>query len=202
MIEYVRDWYERHFSHPQAVLLVVFLGVGLAVVLFLGKMLAPLLASIVIAYLLEASVQSLERRGLGRLLAVTIVFCAFLAVLAFLVIGLAPIVSRQLSNFLHELPHMISHGRQVLLRLPETYPNFISATQIDLLINAVRGEINAFGQNVVSLSLASIPVLLTLLVYLILGPVLVFFFLKDKAALIAWLTSSAHPTRRAHRSLA
>ena len=41
---------------------------------------------------------------------------------------------------------------------------------------------------VLSLSLASIPAMLTVIVYLILGPVLVFFFLKDKDQLIAWMT--------------
>ncbi|MGE0486649.1 MAG: AI-2E family transporter [Gammaproteobacteria bacterium] len=189
MFEYVRDWYERHFSHPQAVLLVVLLLGAFVVLYVFGKMLAPLLASVVIAYLLEASVQMLERRGVGRILAVTFVFTLFLAVLAFLVIGLAPIVSRQLANFVQDLPRMVSNGRQVLLRLPETYPNFVSASQIDALINSVRGEISAFGQNMLSLSLASIPVLVTLLVYLILGPVLVFFFLKDKSAIIEWLTA-------------
>lgn len=189
MLEYVRYWYERHFSHPQAVLLVVLLLSGFAVVLFFGKMLAPLLASLIIAYLLEASVQSLERRGIPRFIAVSIVFAIFVAVLAFLVIGLAPVVSRQLTNFIYDLPRMVSNGREVLLRLPETYPSFISATQIDLLINTVRSEISALGQSVLTLSLASIPVLVTVLIYLILGPVLVFFFLKDKAALIAWLTA-------------
>lgn len=189
MIEYVRDWYERHFSHPQAVLLVVFLFCGFAVVLFFGTMLAPLLASLVIAYLLEASVQWLERRRVGRILAVTLVFTVFVAVLAFLVIGLAPIVSRQFTNFVQDLPRMISHGRQVLLHLPETYPSFITAAQIDMLINTVRGEISALGQSMLTLSLASIPVLVTVLIYLVLGPVLVFFFLKDKAALVAWLTA-------------
>ena len=188
MLEYVKEWYEKHFSHPQAVLLVVFLISGFVIMFFLGKMLAPLLASLVIAYLLEASVQLLERKGLGRILAVSVVFVVFLAVLAFLVIGLAPLVSRQLSNFIQELPRMVSHGRGVLLRLPETYPNFVTATQIDSIINTVRGEISDLGQSVLTLSLASIPALVTLLVYLILGPVLVFFFLKDKHALVAWLT--------------
>ena len=59
---------------PEAVLLVVLLLSGFVIVAFLGKMLAPLLASIVIAYLLEASVTYLESRGLKRLLAVCLVF--------------------------------------------------------------------------------------------------------------------------------
>lgn len=189
MLEFLKDWYERHFSHPEAVLLVVLLLTGFIVVAYFGQMLAPLLASLVIAYLLEASVNSLERRGLGRILAVTLVFTVFLAVLAFLVIGLVPLVSRQLTNFVQDLPSTISHARAALLRLPETYPNFVSMEQIDRIINAIRGELTELGQSAVTLSLASIPVMLTLLVYLILGPVLVFFFLKDKEKIVAWMTA-------------
>ncbi len=188
MFELLRIWYQRYFSHPEAVLLVVFLVSGFIITIYFGKMLAPLLAAIVIAYLLEASVAFLEQRGCGRILAVTLVFIVFLAVLAFLVIGLAPIVSRQLTNFVQDLPRTVSQGRELLLRLPETYPNFVSTAQIDRVIDTVRGEITALGQNVVTLSLASIPVMLTVLVYLILGPVLVFFFLKDKVQIVNWLT--------------
>ncbi len=190
MFEFVRDWYQRHFSHPEAVLLVVFLLSGFIIVAFFGKMLAPLLASIVIAYLLEASVESLEKRGLSRILAVTLVFTDIPRRAR--VSGHRSrtlIVSRQLTDFVQDLPRMVSNGRELLLRLPETYPNFVSATQIDSVINTIRGEISALGQNALTLSLASIPAMVTVLVYLILGPVLVFFFLKDKVKIIAWLTA-------------
>jgi putative permease len=189
MFEFVRDWYERHFSHPEAVLLVVFLLSGFVIVVFFGKMLAPLLASVVIAYLLEASVHFLERRGLSRIVSVSVVFTVFLAVFVFVVIGLAPLISRQLANFVQDLPRTISNGRGLLLRLPETYPNFVTTTQIDAVLNAIRGEVTELGQSVVTLSLASIPVMVTILVYLILGPVLVFFFLKDKIKIVHWLTA-------------
>lgn len=188
MIEYVSSWYKRHFSHPQAVLLIVFLLASFVTLFFFGQMLAPVLASLVIAYLLEGPVRELESRRLTRILAVIIVYLIFVAVLAFLVVGLAPIVSRQLANFVQELPRMISDGRQLLLRLPELYPNYFSTAQVDDVINAIRNEISGLGQSVLTLSLASIPAMITLLVYLILGPVLVFFFLKDKSQLIGWLT--------------
>lgn len=189
MLDLVRSWYERHFSHPQAVLLVVFLLAGFVVVFFFGEMLAPVLAALVIAYLLEGSVAQLERRGLSRIVAVTIVFTLFVTVLGFLVIGLAPVVSRQLTNFVQDLPRMVSQGRDLLLRLPETYPSFVTTAQVDRVITAMRNELTEIGQSALTLSIASIPVMVTLLVYLILGPVLVFFFLKDKQALGAWLTS-------------
>ena len=44
-----------------------------------------------------------------------------------------------------------------------------------------------FGQTVVKRSLASIPGILTVMVYLILIPLLVFFFLKDRQKILDWL---------------
>lgn len=196
MIELVSDWYKRHFSHPEAMLLVVLLVAGFVLVIFLGDMLVPVLAALVIAYLLEGSVHYLETHGLSRIVAVAIVFTVFLTILAFLVIGLAPIVSRQLTNFVQDLPRMISQWRELLLRLPETYPNSITTPQIDEVINTVRSEISALGQSALTLSLASIPIMVTVLVYLILGPVLVFFFLKDKNELAAWLSAFLPKDRR------
>ena len=140
MIELVSDWYKRHFSHPQAVLLVVLLVAGFILVIIFGDMLAPVLAALVIAYLLEGSVYYLETHGLSRIVAVTIVFTVFLTILAFLVVGLAPIVSRQLTNFVHDLPRMVSQWRELLLRLPETYPNSITTPQIDEVINTIRSR--------------------------------------------------------------
>ncbi|MDA0820963.1 MAG: AI-2E family transporter [Proteobacteria bacterium] len=189
MFDIVSIWYRRYFSHPQAVLLVLLLAISTVVILYFGHMLAPALAAIVIAYLLEGAVIQLEQRGIPRLLAVAIIFTLFLAVFIFLLLGLMPILSRQVTNFVHELPRMINEGRELLLRLPEIYPNIINTTQIDNLINGIRIAISDFGQNVLSMSLASIPAFVTALIYVILGPVLVFFFLKDKKQLLSWIAA-------------
>ena len=55
----ISDWFKRFFEDPQAVILTVVLTLGTSVVLFMGRDLAPVLASIVIAYLLECVVQFL-----------------------------------------------------------------------------------------------------------------------------------------------
>ena len=189
MFETISNWYRRYFSDPQAVLLVFFLIGSAVTIAYFGQMLAPVMAAIVIAYLLEGTVVKLENRACPRIIAVSLVFTLFMAVLFFVLIGLVPIVSRQLSNFLQDLPRMINEGRALLLQLPESYPAIISATQIDTIIAAIRDGLSNVGQDVLSLSLATIPAMITALVYLILGPVLVFFFLKDKEQLIAWMTS-------------
>ena len=52
----------------------IFLVFGFATALLFGRMLIPVVAALIIAYLLEGAVLRLERRGLARIIAVTIVF--------------------------------------------------------------------------------------------------------------------------------
>lgn len=187
MIEFFTDWYRRHFSDPQAVLLAVFLLMALAVVVLMGTMLSPLFAAIVIAYLLESPVQQMEKWRLPRLLGVVTVFLMFLATLFFLVLGLIPLLSYQITEFFRKLPALINNAQQLLLRLPELYPQFISEEQVRELTAVIRKGLTDLGQYVLSHSLATIPAIVLVLVYLIVVPLLVFFFLKDKVLILNWL---------------
>ena len=184
----VREWYHRYFADPQAVLLAALLLAGFTIVLTMGSMLAPVLASLILAYLLEGLVQQMVARRVPRFLAVLVVYALFLALLMIILLGLMPIMSRQLTQFFQELPNMVAKGKLLLLQLPERYPQIVSAAQIEELSARIRSELGGLGQSVLSFSLASIPGLITLLVYLILMPLLVFFFLKDKGAIVRWFT--------------
>lgn len=188
MLQFFADWYRRYLSDPQAVLLLVLLVLLFGVVIVLGRSLAPVLAAVVIAYMLEGLVQKLERRGIRRSLAVLAVFLLFIAFLVFLVMGLLPVLSRQLQEFVRQLPTMITNTQAFLLRLPEHYPQLFTHEQIVEMITSVRTAIGGLGQSVLTLSLASVPAIITVLVYVVLVPLLVFFFLKDKEALVAWVT--------------
>jgi putative permease len=182
-----RAWFDRNFSDPQAVMLALLLIGGFAIVIAFGTMLAPLLAAIVIAYLLEAVVGLLEKWRLPRLAAVIVVFLVFVTALLFSILWLIPVLTNQVAQLAHDLPHQIDAGQKLLMRLPEMYPQFVSEEQIREIMTTLRGEIAGLGQNLLSLSLASIPGLIVLVVYLILVPLLVFFFLKDKAKILAWI---------------
>ena len=186
MFEYFQSWYKRYFTDPQAALLVVLLIVSFLIIYFMGGMLAPLFAAIIIAYMLEGSISSLEKRQIRRIYAVSIIFCLFLAVLAFLVIVLLPAISRQASQFFQDLPGMITNGQELLMKLPQQYPDFISADAVNQVIMASRTAITAMGQSILSFSLSSIPVIITVLVYLVLVPLMIFFLLKDKTDIINW----------------
>lgn len=61
MFNVLRNWIQRYFSDEEAVVLAVLLVLAFTVVLTLGGMLAPVLAGMVLAYLMQGLVVALER---------------------------------------------------------------------------------------------------------------------------------------------
>ena len=185
-MELLRNWFRRSFSDPQVVILGLFLVIGFAIIIGLGKWLAPMFASLVIAYLLEAIVGRLQKFGMSRMPAVIIVFLLFMALLLFLLFGLAPIVTRQLTQLVQQFPDYIARGQTLLKQLPENYPQLVSEEQVDIMITQLGQELANLGQQALTWSLSSVASIITLIVFLVLMPVLVFFFLKDKDLMINW----------------
>jgi len=188
MLDVVRTWFQRHFSDPQAVLLAILLIIGFTVVIMLGSVLAPVLAAVVIAYLLEGLVQKFERYGLKRIWVVSLVFLIFMVFATFLFLGVVPLMWTQLKQLVTDVPTYIAEGQRALLALPQHYA-FITEEQVREVMLVFRAELGEFGQRILAFSLASIPGMITLLVYVILVPLLVFFFLKDKASILGWMVS-------------
>ncbi len=188
MFELLKSWYTRYFSDPQAVLLAAILIIGFTVVLTMGDMLAPVLAAVVVAYLLEGIVRKLQDRGMPRLWAVTLVFTVFLVFLIFLFLGVIPLMSTQLKELFRELPNHFYRLQQSLMQLPQHY-SFISEEHVKDLTQVINREIAMMGQKIVTLSLASLTNVIIIMVYAILVPLMVFFFLKDKQTIVTWVTS-------------
>jgi len=185
-MESIRDWFEHHLADPQVMGLAVVLLAGFFVVYLTGEMLAPVIASVIIAYLLEGLVAVFQRNGLPRLVAVSLVFLIFTAFMVFVTFALLPLLSRQATQLFQLLPDMLTSGQDALMRLPQLYPQLFSEAQIRDLINSIRVEALSYGQHVVSMSVSSVVSVITIAVYVVLMPLLVFFFLKDKNRIINW----------------
>ncbi len=183
----ITDWFKRTFSDPQVIALTLALLLGFSVLFFFGAMLAPVLASMVIAYLLEGLVSLGEGTGMPRLVAVVIVFLLFIMFVILIIFGVMPLAFQQLTELVQQTPSMLAAGQEKLMRLPELYPDLVDTNQIIDLINVIKAEMASFAQRVLSLSASSVVGFITLLVYFILVPLLVFFFLKDKSKIIQWL---------------
>ena len=121
-----------------------------------------------------------------RLPAVYLVFSVFMACLGFLLFYLMPLVSQQAVELVQNIPEIINSAQKGVMRLPEMYPKLISESKIQQMMFAVQKELLTYGQNVLSLSAASVVGIVSALIYLFLVPMMVFFFLKDKELLICW----------------
>ena len=187
MIEMLQAWYQKHFSNPQVVILALFLVVGAVVILVWGNLLAPVLASLVIAYVLEGMVKQISRFGVPRLVAVVISFLVFIASVALMLFGLVPLVSKQLSQFVQEFPQILNKLQQLIMAIPEKYPVF-PESQIKEMLSSFNAELVTVGQKIVSISLGSVVNVFTLLVFMVVVPLLVFFLLKDKDQILNWFT--------------
>jgi len=185
MFDWLKKWYTHKFSDPQVVTLFLMLLLGFLGIYWLSGMLAPVLVSIVFAYLLEWPVSRLCRLGISRSLSTSAVVLGFMGLLTLVLMWVVPLAWYQGRNLLRDLPQMIELGRTYLLELPELLPGMVSEEQIILMMHTVDERVMAFGKEMLSLSLASIVDLVALLIYLVLVPVMVFFMLKDKAQLTA-----------------
>ncbi|MDT8449816.1 MAG: AI-2E family transporter [Wenzhouxiangellaceae bacterium] len=184
MFAQIREWYHRNFSDPQVVILALLLLAGVVLVMTLGQMLAPVFASIIVAYLLEGMVARLESFGIPRLIAVLAVFSGFMALLLVLFFGITPMITRQVVDAARVFPDYISQLQAFVVQLPERYPQIVGDSQVNDILESIRKYITEQSGKVVSPS--GLIYLIGLVVFLVLMPILVFFFLKDKDQILAW----------------
>ena len=186
-MDLIKKWFADRFSDPQMVILALVVTLGVLLIFFFGKMLAPVLAALVIAYLLEGMVKSLQKTRLPRTPAVYVVFFCFMLLVTLGVMVLLPLLTRQIAQFLNQVPSMISLGQEQLLLLPQRYPQLVSEKAINAIMDSLRAQMIGGGQFLLSYSLTSLINIIAFLVYIILVPLLIFFFLKDKSLILAWL---------------
>jgi len=184
--EWVSDWVGRVLPTGQAVSFAIMLVVGVAIVVSLGRILMPVFAAGVIAYLLEGLVKLGERRRLPRLLSVVVVFALFMALLAFVFVALLPLLYQQTVQLIEQLPAWMNSAQVLVMQLPQRYPHAINEAQIYEVVKVVRQELLSTGQSMLTYSYSSLLSLISFIVYAILVPLLVFFFLKDKRLIIDW----------------
>jgi len=189
MIRLLNQWYERHFSDPQVAILALLLIMLTTVIVLIGDILTPILAAIIIAYLLDGAVAWLRQRKVPRFIAIIITFSTFVLLLLISLIVLAPLIVRQAIQFIREIPNMLAEGQAAIMQLPTKYPNIISEEQIGDILGRLQSQATDLSQKVVSSSVASVIDFLSFMVYLVVVPLLVFFFLKDKEKIFLWFAN-------------
>ncbi|CAJ1850151.1 AI-2E family transporter [Aeromonas veronii] len=187
MLEVLKRWYQTRFSDPDAVTLFLLLVFCFTIIWLFGDLLAPLLVALVMAYLLEWPVARLQKAGLSRTLATSVILILFIAVAVASLLGLIPTLVSQGINLAKEAPAMLTNAQDYVRTLPDKYPELIDVSLVETVIDNIRQRILSGGEHLVSASLSSLVNVVAIMIYLILVPLMVFFMLKDKRVLMGSL---------------
>lgn len=187
MFKVFERWVDRYFAEEEAVLVAVLIVAAVALVVTMGVVLAPMITAMIIAFLLQGLVVKLTRLGMPHIVAVILTFLVLVGLIVVALLVLLPAMWKQILNLVTEAPRMIRDGQSLLMLLPEKYPQFITEAQVRQLAGGIGSEMARLGQSVLTFSVAQLPVLMGIIIYVVLVPILVFFFLKDAEPMLAWI---------------
>ncbi|WP_017462136.1 AI-2E family transporter [Dyella ginsengisoli] len=156
-------------------------------VYLLAPVLMPFAIAAMLAYLGDPLADRLEKFGMGRTLAVTIVFVVLLLLTVGALLVLIPLISRQVDNLIQNLPRYGEWVRdtalpwlQAKLRLD---PHMFDTGR---LVDAVKEHIGSIGTVLGKLSRSGVGVIMWM-TNLVLIPVVAFYLLRDWDRLVAWI---------------
>ncbi|MBM6549977.1 AI-2E family transporter [Marinomonas ostreistagni] len=202
MIRILDDLMKRYFSNEEVVIFILLLFATLLVVAFWGGVLAPVFIAVVFVFLLQGAIARLKKVGVSHNLAVTLVFLSFITVCGAFIGVTVPIVWKQAVRFANDLPRMFGEIQFFVQALAAEHSNYISQSAVDEVSDLLAAEAATVGQWLLSYSLTSIPSLFSLLLYLVLVPLVMFFIMKDQNKIVAYMTSWLPKERRMIRNVA
>ncbi|ROS05453.1 putative permease [Sinobacterium caligoides] len=186
MFSVFTKWLDSLFADEEAILLLLIIAGALALIVGLSHILAPVITSVVLAYLLDGLIVKLRAWRVPAGPALVIAFSLFLAACAALTLVIMPMVWKQAVSLFQELPHMVGKGQLLLTELHQRYPELITEEQFHSVVSSVASELTGLGQLLLSFSLSNLLNIVALSVYAVLVPILIFFMLKDKRMLLGW----------------
>ena len=184
MLEEFNKVFKKIFSNEETIIFSFALLVFFIVISFFGSVLTPFIISIIVAYLLVGMQKKIQSYNISEKVSLVITFSIFIVTGATLVIWLVPLLYTQLQAFVLDVPNLINNFRDFISELPSKFPDLVSSDQITIFFQAVSEEISAIAQNIVKTSISSIQSAITVLLYIILFPILVYFFLFDRKNII------------------
>ncbi|MDA9296437.1 AI-2E family transporter [Porticoccaceae bacterium] len=201
MKKILHKWIERYFGTEEALLLTIILIVSLIVFATLGAVLGPVFAALILSFLLQGVVNMLVRHGVPRVLALVSTYLLFVAGFVSVIVGLIPIIGRQTSLLIGELPNMIAGLRDLAVALPERYAEYVSPEQFQSITQRLSEEVGRLLEQALSFSISSFPGIIGVMIYLVLVPLLVMFMLKDKDQLLLFLSNLLPEERSVMRTI-
>ena len=188
MLDQINSFLKKIFSNEETIVFSFVIFSTFLMMTFFGSVLTPFLISIVVAYLLVGVQKKIESFNISSKWALVITFAIFIVTGAAMLLWLLPILYTQLQAFVLDVPELFNNFLEFVSTLPAKFPELVTSEQITVFFQAVSSELSSITQNIVKSSIAGIQSTITILLYIILFPILVFFFLFDRKNIMEGLS--------------
>ena len=184
MIKHLSNIFKRIFNNEETIIFSVIIVLSLIAFSLFIEVLTPFIISIIVAYLLVGLQKNIEMYNVSQPLSTIIAFSVFIIVGAAMFTWLIPLLYVQLQSFVLDIPRLFNDFLNFVSTIPAEFPELVDSDQISVFFQAVSSELSSITQNIVKSSISGIQSTITILLYVILFPILVYFFLFDRKNII------------------
>ena len=161
--------------------------VAFALLWFLGDVLLPFLVGGAIAYFLDPVADRLQRLGMSRVAATSVITILMLLVMVALVLAVIPTLISQLTALINSAPEI---AKRLQAFLTERFPELQDSTST---MRQTLAEIGAFvqskGADLAQTALTSALSILSAVIFIVVVPVVAFYLLLDWDNMVARIDS-------------
>ena len=177
MINFLKNFFDKYFFDDEQYAALFIISIGIVILYFLGGIIAPVIVSILIAYILNGLTSFMEEKGNSRILALIVTLIIFglfyLSIFLFL-----PFLSRQILLLVSDIPQIYESVNSFLSNQLAGYG--LQSNQLDEVVINAFSYIPTLFQNALLQLNSGFSAVMNALLYLIIVPFLVFFLLKDR----------------------
>tara|TARA_B100000513_G_C11879786_1_gene178860 strand:+ start:55 stop:1119 length:1065 start_codon:yes stop_codon:yes gene_type:complete len=184
MFDQINKLFNKLFSNEESLIFSLLILAFLLVLYFFGGLLTPFIISLIFAYLLIGLTKNLIKYGLTELVSLIISYVIFLLSGIGFLVWLIPLIFQQTQAFFIEVPVWLNNFRSFIENLVQSNQELVSSDQISSFFTEFIGRLSSISQGVLDASISGIQDTLVFSIYLIMIPVLVFFFLFDKERIV------------------
>tara|TARA_B100001113_G_scaffold351843_1_gene351829 strand:- start:709 stop:1746 length:1038 start_codon:yes stop_codon:yes gene_type:complete len=175
----LKKFINRFFSNEESIYFAILLVCSFLFIIFFGSVLLPVIVSIVIAFLLNGLVRTFENFNFSQNLSLTLTLLIFFGFYLSLFLAL-PSIGTEINNLIQNLPSIVSSFQQTLMEMN----NYFSEEDIDMIFANLSNQINTLLSSALGQLAGTISLMFNAILYAIMIPLMVFFFLKDKKELL------------------
>ena len=184
----------RYFSNEESIYFGLLLLSSFLFIYLFGSILLPVLVSIVVAFLLNGLLSTLRSINLSHRISLFLTLFTFFSFYVSLFF-LLPSLGKQINSLIQSMPLIAIAFQENLELLSQAYPEIFSEDGVNTLFANLTSQFSSLLNNALGQLAGTISFLISTVFFVVLVPIMVFFFLKDKEVLLPMLTVLL-PTKR------